>query len=46
MQASGDVHGAEHRILDCLAQVLWNASQRSAAPDEQDYLARVRVLLG
>lgn len=45
MQAAGDVHAAEHRMLDCLAQVLWAASQRGTAPDEQDYLARLKALL-
>lgn len=45
MQAGGDVHEAEHRMLDCLAQVLWQASQRGGAPDEQDYLARLKALL-
>lgn len=44
-QASLDVHGLEHHIMDHLASVLWTAGQCGAMPDEQDYLARLRALL-
>lgn len=45
LQESRDVHGLEHRIMEQLAAVLWAANQRGGVPDEQDYLARLRVLL-
>jgi len=44
-QASHDVHGLEHRIMEQLAGALWAASQRGGMPDEQDYLARLSALL-
>ena len=40
----GDAHAAEHRLLDCLAETLWEAQSRGAPPDEQAYLDRVRAL--
>ncbi len=35
-------HEAEHRMLDCLAETLWEAQNRGAPPDEQKYLERLR----
>ncbi len=32
-------HRAEHRMIECLAEVLWRAQQASRMPDEQAYLA-------
>jgi hypothetical protein len=37
-------HEAEHRMLDCLAETLWEAQNRNAAPDEQKYLERLKSL--
>ena len=41
----GDHHDAEHRMLDCLAETLWDAQRQSRAPDEQRYLDSLRRLL-
>jgi len=39
MQAeSGDVHAAEHRIMDCLAEAIWQAQRDGREPDMQRYL--------
>lgn len=35
----GDAHLAEHRMIDCLAETLWEAQSQNTAPDEQKYLA-------
>lgn len=40
----GDAHSAEHRMLDCLAEVLWDAQRRQGPPDEAAYLERLRAL--
>ena len=40
----GDVHAAEHLMLDCLAETLWESQGRGSPPDEQDYLRRLRAL--
>jgi hypothetical protein len=39
-----DAHAAEHRMIDCLAETLWDAQRAQAAPDEQRYLERLRAL--
>ena len=41
---TGDPHAAEHKMLDCLAQTLWEAQGQNAPPDEQKYLERLRGL--
>lgn len=41
---SGDAHAAEHRMIDCLAETLWEAQSRNQAPDEVHYLERLRQL--
>ena len=40
----GDAHAAEHRMLDCLAETLWDAQRRQGPPDEAGYLACLRAL--
>ena len=33
-----DVHTAEHRMMDCLAEVLWQTQVNNKMTDEQSYL--------
>ena len=40
----GDPHAAEHQMIDCLAETLWEAQSQNGAPDEQKYLDRVHRL--
>lgn len=40
----GDPHTAEHRMIDCLAETLWDAERHNQAPDELQYLERLRRL--
>jgi hypothetical protein len=40
----GDLHAAEHQMIDCLAETLWEAQSRNGAPDEKQYLERLRRL--
>ena len=42
----GDHHAAEHQMIECLAESLWEAQNRNAMPDEQAYLERLRRLAG
>jgi hypothetical protein len=37
-------HEAEHEMIECLAQALWDAQRSGRPPDEQAYLAKVRGL--
>jgi hypothetical protein len=38
----GDAHAAEHRMMEVLAEALWEAQRAGRAPDEQHYLDRLR----
>jgi len=40
----GDAHTAEHQMIDCLAETLWEAQSQNTAPDEQKYLERLHDL--
>lgn len=40
----GDAHAAEHQMIDCLAETLWEAQSQNTAPDEQNYLQRLHQL--
>jgi hypothetical protein len=42
---SGDAHAAEHQMIDCLAETLWEAQSHNSPPDEQKYLERLRRLI-
>lgn len=41
---TGDAHVAEHRMIDCLAETLWEAQSENHPPDESLYLQRLRQL--
>jgi hypothetical protein len=40
----GDPHAAEHDMIECLAEILWEAQSQNRAPDEEQYLERLRRL--
>ena len=39
-----DVHAAEHRMMECLAESIWLAQRTGQAPDENQYLSCLRQL--
>lgn len=41
---TGDAHAAEHRMIDCLAEALWEAQRSQRPPDEEGYLESLRQL--
>ncbi len=41
---TSDAHVAEHRMIDCLAETLWEAQSENRPPDESLYLRRLRQL--
>jgi Domain of unknown function (DUF1841) len=43
-RTSGDAHAAEHKMIEVLAETLWEAQRAGRAPDEQLYLERLRRL--
>lgn len=38
-QQHGDAHAAEHDMMDCLAEMIWQAQRAATAPDGGIYLA-------
>lgn len=43
---SGSQHDAEHQMIECLAEALWNAQRSGLPPDERAYLQSVQRILG
>lgn len=43
-QCLGDTHAAEHLMMECLGELLWEAQRTGREPDEQVYLQRLRQL--
>lgn len=41
----GDVHHAEHHIMDILASELWDSLDKKKPPDEKNYLKHLKKLL-
>lgn len=41
----GSALEAEHRMMDCLAEALWQAQRDNTLPDEQAYLHDLRALV-
>ena len=44
-KSAGDAHEAEHRMLETLAETLWDAQRSGKPPDENVYLERLRGLV-
>jgi hypothetical protein len=42
----GDVHAAEHALMESLAETLWEAQRSGRAPDEGRYLELAKARLG
>jgi hypothetical protein len=43
-QKTGNPHQAEHQMIDCLAESLWESQSTNQPPDELKYLERLRRL--
>ena len=39
-----DTHRLEHKLMDCLAEMIWQAQRDGVAPDEACYLACIKNL--
>ncbi len=42
----GDAHAAEHAMIECLAEALWEAQRDNRPPDEARYLENLQRLAG
>ncbi|MBK6852210.1 MAG: DUF1841 family protein [Burkholderiales bacterium] len=38
----GDIHAAQHEVMDCLGQMLWESQRSGQPPDPHGYLDAVR----
>ena len=43
-QRATDPHDAEHKMVECLAETLWEAQSNNQPPDERTYLERLKQL--
>ncbi|MFQ5643657.1 MAG: DUF1841 family protein [Thiogranum sp.] len=41
---TADSHALQHRLMDCLAEMIWQAQRDGEPPDEQRYLACIKTL--
>ncbi len=41
----GSPHQAEHRMMDCLSEAIWQAQRNNMMPDEAGYLTCLQTLL-
>jgi hypothetical protein len=41
-----DAHAAEHMMMECIAQMIWEAQTNNSTPNELKYLECVKKLLG
>lgn len=44
-QRHGNSHDAEHQMMECLAETLWQSQRDRLPPDEQTYLEKMQALL-
>lgn len=43
-ESLGSPHAAEHRMMDCLSEAIWQAQRNNMLPDEAAYLACLQAL--
>lgn len=43
--STGDLHTAEHLMMDCLGETMWQAQRNNAIPDENFYLKCLKNLI-
>jgi Domain of unknown function (DUF1841) len=39
----GDLHAAQHEVMDCLGEMIWQSQRSGLPPDPHAYLERVRA---
>ena len=40
-----DLHETEHKMMECLGKMLWEAQSKNRAPDENDYLNCLKIYI-
>jgi hypothetical protein len=46
VETIGDAHEADHKVMECLGEMLWQAQRENRMPDEQAYLNCLKRLAG
>jgi hypothetical protein len=46
LMKTGDRHELEHKLMECLAEMIWQAQKDDKAPDEKRYLACIKSIAG
>lgn len=46
LQKLADPHETEHKLIECLAEALWQAQRNNQLPDEQAYLLCLKTRAG
>jgi len=41
---TGDTHALDHGLMECLAEMIWQAQRDGSVPDEQRYLSCIRAM--
>jgi hypothetical protein len=44
MHKHNDAHTVEHMMMECLAEMIWDAQRNNTLPDESNYLACLKKL--
>jgi hypothetical protein len=44
LEQHGDAHELEHKMMECLAEMVWQSQKTGALPDEAHYLERLKSL--
>ena len=42
VRVTGDLHEADHELMECLAEMIWNAQRHHQEPDQKAYLKCVK----
>lgn len=46
LEKTGDAHAAQHEVMDCLAEMIWQAQRNQTPPDPELYLNCLNGKLG
>ena len=46
LERIGDAHAAQHEVMDCLVEMIWQAQRNQSAPDAAIYMACLDKKLG
>ena len=45
LKSIGNSHDTEHRIMECLAEILWESQHNGRLPDDASYLEKIQQMI-